>query len=110
MPLSHPFAAPPSQKTSSLCSVPHNKWNPIEHRVFSEISKNWAARLLDSFATIPHYIRTTVTSTGLRLNAQLVEQEYETGVKITPDQMNALNLTKGKHSPKWNYSISPLPN
>lgn len=28
-----------------------SKWNPIEHRMFSEISKNWAARPLDSFET-----------------------------------------------------------
>ncbi len=87
-----------------------SKWNPIEHRLFSEISKNWAARPLDSFATILRYIRTTVTTTGLRVSANLVEQEYAKGVKITPAQMEALNLTKDEHSPKWNYSISPLPN
>jgi len=26
-----------------------SKWNPIEHRLFSEISKNWAAEPLDSY-------------------------------------------------------------
>ena len=102
----------PHDLTVSVVHYPSgcSKWNPIEHRVFSEISKNWAARPLDSFATILHYIRTTVTQTGLRLQAQLVEQTYETGVKITPEQMAALNLTKAQHSPKWNYSSSPLRN
>ena len=44
-----------------------SKWNPIEHRLFCEISKNWAGRPLDSFETILKYLRTTRTSTGLRV-------------------------------------------
>ncbi len=46
-----------------------SKWNPIEHRLFCEISKNWAGRPLDSFETILKYLRTTRTSTGLRVRA-----------------------------------------
>ena len=49
-----------------------SKWNPIEHRLFGEISKNWASRPLDSFETILKYLRTTRTSTGLRVRAHLV--------------------------------------
>ena len=60
-----------------------SKWNPIEHRLFCEISKNWAARPLDSFDTILKYLRTTRTSTGLRVRAHLVRRTYKTGVKVT---------------------------
>ena len=42
-----------------------SKWNPIEHRLFSEISKNWAGRPLDSYETVLNFIRTTKTKTGL---------------------------------------------
>ena len=49
-----------------------SKWNPIEDRLFCEISKNWAGRPLDSFETILKYLRTTRTSTGLRVRAHLV--------------------------------------
>ena len=54
-----------------ICHYPpgSSKWNPIEHRLFSEISKNWAGRPLDSFETILKYLRTTKTSTGLNVNA-----------------------------------------
>ena len=53
-----------------------SKWNPIEHRLFSEISKNWAGRPLDSYETILNFIRTTKTKTGLKVNARLVKKQY----------------------------------
>ena len=71
-----------------------SKWNPIEHRLFCEISKNWAGRPLDSDETILNYISTTSTSTGLRVEAHLVYMSYETGVKISDAQMRELNIVK----------------
>src|SRR3970040_1188519 len=48
-----------------------SKWNPIEHRLFSEISKNWSAQLLTSYQKILYLIRATHTRTGLAVNAYL---------------------------------------
>jgi len=84
-----------------------SKWNPIEHRLFSELSKNWAGRLLDSLETILNYARTTTTTTGLRVKAHLVRRRYKKGVKITDAQMRELVLTKDPTLPKWNYTIAP---
>jgi hypothetical protein len=84
-----------------------SKWNPIEHRLFSEISKNWAGRPLDSYETILNYLRTTATSTGLRVQAHLVAQSYQKGVKITDAQMRELAIAKHEDLPKWNYTLSP---
>jgi len=33
-----------------------SKWNPIEHHLFSEISKNWAGEPLDSYEKILNFI------------------------------------------------------
>ena len=85
-----------------------SKWNPIEHRLFCEISKNWAGRPLDSFETILKYLRTTRTSTGLRVRAHLVRKTYETGVKVTDAQMRKLRITPNAAMPKWNYTIEPM--
>ena len=41
-----------------------SKWNPIEHRLFSEVSRNWAGEPLDSYQKILNYARTTQTQTG----------------------------------------------
>jgi hypothetical protein len=84
-----------------------SKWNPIEHRLFSEISKNWAGRPLDSYETIRNHIETTTTSTGLRVRAHLVEKTYAKGIKTTDAQMRELDITKDALLPKWNYTLRP---
>ncbi len=84
-----------------------SKWNPIEHRLFSAISRNWAGRPLESWETVLNYIRTTTTKTGLRVSAVRVRQQYQTGIKISKQQMAGLNLKRNKTLPQWNYDIRP---
>ncbi len=84
-----------------------SKWNPIEHRLFSEISKNWAGRPLDSFATIQNYISTTSTTTGLAVKAYIDPKTYAKGIKINVEQMNQLNIQKHDALPNWNYTFTP---
>ena len=84
-----------------------SKWNPIEHRLFSEISKNWAGQPLESFDTIVNYARTTKTETGLSVTARLSTQTYATGVRIAPEQMASLNIHPHDSTTNWNYSIFP---
>lgn len=84
-----------------------SKWNPIEHRLFSEISKNWAGRPLDTYETIINCLRTTRTKTGLSLRAHLVRKRYEKGLKVPDALMNQLPITKDENLPKWNYTLTP---
>jgi hypothetical protein len=67
-----------------------SKWNPIEHRLFSEISKNWAGEPLDSYQKILNFIRSTRTQTGLSVTAQLDRRNYPTGTEPTPEQLQSL--------------------
>lgn len=84
-----------------------SKWNPIEHRLFSEISKNWAGRPLDSFETALKYIRRTKTTTGLTVKAHFVRKKYQKGEKVTDKKMRDLSLKEHEIFPKWNYTLSP---
>lgn len=84
-----------------------SKWNPIEHRLFSEISKNWAGVPLESYETVLNFIRTTTTKTGLRVQSTLVDKHYETGITFTDKQMAALSIEYSPDLPKWNYTITP---
>jgi Rhodopirellula transposase DDE domain len=84
-----------------------SKWNPIEHRLFSAVSKNWAGVPLESYETILNFIRTTTTKTGLRVQSTLVNKEYETGIKITVKQMASLSIEYSPSLPRWNYTIRP---
>jgi hypothetical protein len=95
--------------TVTVCHYPTgaSKWNPVEHRLFSEISKTWAGCPLRTFELALDYIRQTRTQTGLRVQAHLVTDHYATGVRVTDDQMDALNLQRHDVCPQWNYTIRP---
>ena len=84
-----------------------SKWNPIEHRLFSEISKNWAGHPLHSFETALKYIRTTKTSSGLKVRAHFVRKKYETGEKVSDKQMHQLSIEHHSVLPQWNYVLHP---
>jgi hypothetical protein len=84
-----------------------SKWNPIEHRLLSEISKNWAGKPLDSYETILRYARTTQTSSGLKVKSYLVRKEYEKRKTISDEQMKELNLATHAVLPQWNYTVYP---
>ena len=101
--------ADPFGLTITVCHYPTgaSKWNPIEHRLFSEISKTWAGCPLRSFDDVLHYISDTKTQTGLTVQAHLVTETYELGVKVLDAEMDALNIEFHKVCPQWNYTISP---
>ncbi len=83
-----------------------SKWNPIEHRLFSEISKNWAGEPLLTYEKMLKSIRTTKTSTGLKVKAHFVRKYYQKGEKISNDQMASLSIEPHEKFPCWNYTIS----
>jgi len=95
------------QLTVTVCHYPpgSSKWNPIEHRLFSEISKNWAGKPLCSYETMLNYIRTTRTSTGLTVQAELVGKTYEKGERISDRQMKSVMLDRDAEMPDWTYTI-----
>jgi transposase len=95
----------------TVCHFPPgtSKWNKIEHRLFSFISKNWRGRPLDSLATIVNLIAHTRTGTGLYVEASLDYAEYEKGIKVSDAQMEALRLERDKFHGEWNYSLIPRP-
>jgi hypothetical protein len=97
--------------TITVCHYPTgtSKWNPVEHRLFSEISKTWAGCPLRSFALVLHYINDTQTATGLRVSAHFVPTVYKTGVKVSDEEMATLALQTHEICPQWNYTIHPRP-
>ena len=91
-----------------VCHYPTgaSKWNPIEHRLFSYISINWAAQPLHSFDLMLNFIRDTTTTAGLEVEAYFCDQEYRTGIKVSKHKMAALHLQRRNVCPRWNYVIS----
>jgi len=92
-----------------ICHYPTgaSKWNPIEHRLFSYISINWAGKPLRTFEILLGYIRSTTTETGLRVKATLSHKVYQKRIKVSDKEMTTLNLTRRNICPQWNYVIKP---
>lgn len=95
--------------TITVCHYPTgcSKWNPIEHRLFSFISLNWAGQPLRTFGAMLNLIRGTRTRTGLAVSAHLLEGVFEKGKKVTDAAMKTLNMTRHTVCPQWNYTIRP---
>ena len=84
-----------------------SKWNKVEHRLFSHITMNWRGRPLTSHEVIVQTIAATTTRTGLRVRAELDAGAYDTGIKISDRQMEALPLTRHDWHGDWNYTLRP---
>jgi hypothetical protein len=95
--------------TVTVCHYPTgaSKWNWVEHRLFSAISANWAGEPLTSYTKMLNFLNATTTQQGLVVKATLCETHYQTGRKISDEQMGRLNLQKHETLPQWNYTIRP---
>ena len=93
----------------SVCHFPPgtSKWNKIEHRMFSQISKNWRGRPLESLMVIVNLIAATTTKNGLTIQCQLDLNQYPRGIKISDDELASINIVGDDFHPNWNYTISP---
>jgi transposase len=93
----------------TVCHFPPgtSKWNKVEHRLFAAITMNWRGRPLTSHEVIVNTIAATTTTTGLRVHADLDSGTYETGVKVSDRQMNALPLSRHDWHGDWNYTLRP---
>ena len=95
--------------TLEVCHFPPgtSKWNKVEHRLFSFISLNWRGKPLTSYQVVIELIAATTTNTGLNVFARLDDTTYPQKIKITNEQIAAVNITAHQFHPEWNYRISP---
>jgi hypothetical protein len=85
-----------------------SKWNKIEHRMFSHITRNWRGRPLVSHEVIINLIANTTTKTGLKIRAGLDSGSYPTGITVTDEELAALNLKRADFHGEWNYKLLPI--
>jgi hypothetical protein len=84
-----------------------SKWNKIEHRLFCFVTNNWRGRPLTSYQVIVNLIASTRNSKGLKVMAALDTNLYETGIQVTKEQLESVNIRRDKFHGDWNYTISP---
>lgn len=93
----------------TVCHFPPgtSKWNKIEHRMFCHITENWRGRPLVSRAVVVNSIGNTTTKTGLTIKAHLDKNSYKTGIKVSAQEIAALNIHRDRFHGDWNYTFKP---
>src|SRR3954447_25364415 len=92
-----------------VCHFPPgtSKWNTIEHRMFCHITNNWRGRPLVSRAVVVNLIGCTTTEAGLHIRSQLDENTYETGLKVSNEELAELAIERDAFHGEWNYCLRP---
>jgi hypothetical protein len=95
----------------TVCHYPPgtSKWNPIEHRLFSQITATWTGYVLRSLFILLGFIRRTTTASGLKVTATHFDKNYATGLKVSNADFRAIQLNRHDVCPQWNYTIRPRP-
>jgi hypothetical protein len=91
-----------------VCHFPPgtSKWNKIEHRLFSFITKNWRGQPLVSYEVILNLISATKTKKGLTVQARLDNNHYPKKIKVTETEFKSINLAPHSFHGEWNYNIN----
>jgi len=92
-----------------VCHFPPgtSKWNKIEHKLFSFITKNWRGKPLTDSATVVNLIGATTTSKGLVVKSEIDKAIYKKGIKVADNIFNMLNIVANQFHGEWNYKIKP---
>jgi transposase len=95
--------------TIQVCHFPPgtSKWNKIEHRMFCHITQNWRGRPLLSREVVVNLIGNTTTTAGLQIHAEVDENSYATGIKISTKELDKLMIKRDDFHGEWNYKIVP---
>ena len=90
-----------------VCHFPPgtSRWNRMEHRMFSHITRNWRGRPLVSCQVIVEPIAATTTRAGLKIRSGIDDNEYPLGVRVSDEQMKALNIRRNGSHGEWNYTL-----
>ncbi len=93
--------------TVTVCHYPPgaSKWNPVEHRLFSFISIQWAGHPLRTVDIMKRYIQGTTTKTGLKVTALVNDRNYATGKKVPAHLFKAIPISNHSELSAWNYTI-----
>jgi hypothetical protein len=93
----------------NVCHFPPgtSKWNKIEHRLFCHVTQNWRGKPLVSHDLIVKLIGSTTTATGLKVKAALDTDRYQSGIKVSNRELEAVKIMRDEFHGEWNYSISP---
>jgi len=68
---------------------------------------NWRGKPLVTHQVIVDLIAATTTKAGLKVHAEIDQNLYPSGVKVSDQQFAAINIERDAFHGEWNYTIKP---
>ena len=84
-----------------------SKFNPIERRLFSHVTRACQGVLFDSLHTVKGLIQKTKTQQGLTVTVRVLDTLYEGGRTVSDAFKKHMPIVFEKLLPKWNYWAVP---
>jgi hypothetical protein len=84
-----------------------SKFNPIERRLFSHVTRACQGVLFDSLQTVLGLIQKTKTQQGLSVTVRVLDKLYEGGRTVSEAFKKHMPIVFDAVLPKWNYWAVP---
>jgi hypothetical protein len=84
-----------------------SKFNPIERRLFSHVTRACQGVLCDSLHTVLGLMRKTKTQQGLTVTVRVLDKLYQGGRTVSEAFKKNMPIVFEKLLPKWNYWALP---
>jgi hypothetical protein len=81
-----------------------SKYNPIEHRMFSHVTRALSGLVLNNAEVARQAISSARTATGLRVVAELAKRVYQKGLKASEEFLQAMPIRFHHFLPQLNYT------
>jgi hypothetical protein len=84
-----------------------SKWNPIEHRLFSQITHTWSGVPFHNIEFVKELTNKTTTKTGLKVITEINNKQYLTKRQVQQEFRENIEkyIQFDEKCPKWNYII-----
>jgi hypothetical protein len=87
---------------------PHcSKYNPIEHRLFSHVSRAWNGVVFRTLDIVTACLRRVWTSTGLKVTYAVLDKAYQLKRQASDRFLEASPIHFEERLPEWNYTVLP---
>lgn len=84
-----------------------SKWNPIEHKAFSHITKSWDGVVFENYEVIKDFAEQAKAKNNFSVKAMINEKVYG-GLKASAEFIKNYPVIFDDFLPKWNYKFCHL--
>jgi hypothetical protein len=84
-----------------------SKYNPIEHRLFSQVTRAWSGLIFRTLDIVTAGLKRVSTRTGLKLTYNVLDKLYALKRTVSNNFLATRSFKRHKLLPDWNYTLAP---